>query len=102
MTFTIYQIQESPDSIPFYDVEFNNLIGSLETPDSIMEIVEQIEDKRLDEFHYFIFHRFVSIYDYYHSVSSCTKVYEYEFIDTEDLQTNLRNLVQEHHPELLL
>lgn len=100
MTFAIYQIQESSDSIPFYDVEFNNLIGFLETSDSIMEIVEQIEHKHLDEFHYFIYHRFVSICDYYHSASSCTKVYEYEFIDTEDLQENLRTRIQEHHPEL--
>ena len=102
MTFAIYQIKESPNSIPFYDVEFNNLIGSLETPDSIMEIVEQIEDKRLEDFHHLIFHRFESVYAYYNTAHSCTLIYEHEFRDSEDLQTNLRNLIQEQHPELLI
>lgn len=102
MTFAIYQVRTDPESPIFYDVEFNNLIGSLELTDSVTDLIEQIEDKTLEEFHSFIFYRFVSIYDYYYSASSCIKIYEHEFIDTEDLQTNLRNLIQEHRPELLI
>ena len=102
MTFAIYQIRDTPESDIFYDVSFNDLVGSIDISDSIIDLIKQIEDKPIEEFHHCIFNRFISVYDYYHSVSSCTKVYEYEFIDTEDLQTNLRNLVQEHHPELLI
>ena len=102
MTFAIYQIRDTPESDIFYDVSFNDLVGSLDISDSIIDIIEQIEDRSLEEFHHCIFSRFISVYDYYHFATSCTQVYEYEFIDTEDLQTNLRNLIQEQHPELLI
>ena len=102
MTFTIYRIQRAVESSPFYDIEINNLVGSLGISDSIIEIIKKIENQLLDNFHFLIFHRLESVYDCYGAVLSCTVVYEHEFGNSEDLRENLRSLIQEHHPELLI
>ena len=102
MTFAIYQIQESPVSVPFYDISFNDLVGSIEDPQTIEDVITALEDYPTVNFYQLIFSAFVPVQDYHCNAYSCTLVCEFEFLNTDDLQSNLRNRIQDNYPELLI
>ena len=103
MILSIYKVIEEDTGRTFYDLELNNFICALGTEHGLSSAITDIEASGIVTS--LLFQELVSLPTFYANNTinySTIFITSFEFLDSNDLQNQLRSVIESNHPELFI